>query len=129
MNFRRAVLAIVAVLAIPVVSQGQACLRKYKEITYYGYDHGSGPRCNAVVYPTGPVIEVGFRVIHCNGDVETTGLTCFDVPPSTFQLDCQDCENDPIDIMKKSNDTLPAPPAMQWQPEHPVAEKDVCPIG
>jgi hypothetical protein len=129
MNAKRAVLlAVVVALAVPVMSQAQACLNKYRHITYYGYDHGSGPRCNAVVYPTGPIIEVGERTVHCDGTVDQSGLVCFDVPPNVYSIDCQDCENDPIDISVKDNDTLPEAPSTQWRPELPVADKDVCPL-
>lgn len=100
------------VFAVPVVSEAQLCLQ-YRHTTYYGYDHGSGPRCNAVVYPPGDPIVVGEQIRYCDGTVDQWGLVCFDVPPYVYTEDCQDCERDPDDI--SAAPVAPAVEGMQWE--------------
>jgi len=97
MNMKRAAvfaLLFAVILTVSAASQAQLCL-EYRATTYYGYDHGSGPRCNAVVYPPGDPIVVGQKFRYCDGTVEQWGLVCFDVPPDVYTEDCQDCERDP----------------------------------
>jgi hypothetical protein len=121
MSVKRAaayLLLFAVVAAIPVVSQAQLCPNKYRHTTYYGYDHGSGPRCNAVVYPPGNPIIVGERIQHCDGSLTQWGLVCFDVTPDIYVENCWDCERDPDDIAVKDAELLKSPHAFE----------SVCPI-
>jgi hypothetical protein len=77
-------------LAVPITSQAVICSKK--TTTYWGYDYGDGPRCNAVVGPPPGPIVVGEKVIDCDGTVIQWGLTCTNLTPTVTYEDCPECE-------------------------------------